>query len=150
MTDTLVDTLVFFEKAVPTPTQKNFSTQVGVHFEEVGEMVQELSATNRNASEVLAQADFALKQLADLMKRDETAIILHDGDRVNFLDAICDQIVTATGSARMAGMNVIDGMKEVNRSNHSKFDDNGQPIFNENMKVMKGPNYSPADLKPYV
>lgn len=35
---------------------------------------------------------------------------------------------------------------EVNRSNFSKLDDNGQPIFRSDGKVLKSPNYSPADL----
>ena len=149
--DTLATTVAWFQKAVPSPTLKNFSTQVGVHFEEVGEMIQELSATTSNAKDVLAQADFALKQLADLMKRDETAIILHEGDRKMFLDAICDQLVTASGSAYMVGMDVVGGLREVNRSNYSKFDKHGNPIFNENMKIMKDPdNYTPADLTPFV
>lgn len=35
---------------------------------------------------------------------------------------------------------------EVHRSNMSKLDDNGKPIYREDGKALKGPNYSPADL----
>jgi hypothetical protein len=39
--------------------------------------------------------------------------------------------------------------KEVHRSNMSKLD-NGKPIYREDGKVLKGPNYSPPDLSPFV
>lgn len=39
-------------------------------------------------------------------------------------------------------MNVPGALAEVNRSNYSKFED-GEPVFNENMKVMKGKDYTP-------
>jgi hypothetical protein len=32
----------------------------------------------------------------------------------------------------------------------SKLDENGQPIFNAVGKIMKGPNYTPPDLKPII
>lgn len=35
-------------------------------------------------------------------------------------------------------------------SNMSKLDDNGEPIFREDGKVMKGPNYKPPDLTALV
>lgn len=35
---------------------------------------------------------------------------------------------------------------EVHRSNMSKLGEDGKPVFREDGKVLKGPNYSPADL----
>lgn len=40
--------------------------------------------------------------------------------------------------------------KEVHRSNMSKLGDDGLPIRREDGKILKGPNYSPADMKPIV
>lgn len=37
--------------------------------------------------------------------------------------------------------------KEVHRSNMSKLDKNGKPIFREDGKLLKGPNFSKPDLK---
>lgn len=37
--------------------------------------------------------------------------------------------------------------KEVHRSNMSKLDENGKPIFREDGKLLKGPNFSKPDLK---
>ena len=32
----------------------------------------------------------------------------------------------------------------------SKLDENGNPIYNENGKVLKGPNYSEPNLKKFI
>jgi len=37
-------------------------------------------------------------------------------------------------------------MDRVHKSNMSKLDDNGQPIYREDGKVLKGPNYKPPNL----
>lgn len=39
-----------------------------------------------------------------------------------------------------------EAFKEVHRSNMSKVDDNGEPIFDKKGKLLKGSNYSPADI----
>jgi len=36
---------------------------------------------------------------------------------------------------------------EIQRSNMSKLDNNGKPIYRKDGKVMKGPNYFKPDLK---
>lgn len=47
-------------------------------------------------------------------------------------------------------MDVPGGFGEVNRSNLSKFGENGEPIFDQNLKLIKGPNYFKADLEKYL
>ena len=42
------------------------------------------------------------------------------------------------------------GFEEVQRSNLSKLGEDGKPIRREDGKVLKGPNYSPADMTPFV
>jgi predicted HAD superfamily Cof-like phosphohydrolase len=39
---------------------------------------------------------------------------------------------------------------EVHRSNMSKLGEDGQPIKREDGKVLKGPNYTPADMSAFV
>lgn len=146
--DTIAGTLLFFQKAVPNPEEKNFSTQLGCHFEEVREMIQELIGTDETSSTILLEADQALHRLAEHLKQNLHVVSIND--RVAYLDAICDQIVTGTGCAHMAGMDIVGAMAEVNSSNLSKFDEYGNPIFDDNQKVMKGPNYRKADLNSFV
>lgn len=110
-------------------------------------MLVELSATDKESHRKLTKAISALTVLSDTMKEDHTAYCLPY--KVGFLDALADQIVTATGVGTFLGMNVPGALAEVNRSNYSKFED-GEPVFNENKKVMKGKDYTPPDLTPYI
>ena len=148
---TLLDTKTWFEKAVPNPTLKNFSTQLGVHYEEVAESLEALKGNDAMVTMLLGAAAMAMAAVADMLKQNEHAIEVPEGENAElFLDALCDQIVTATGTGHMLGMDMVGAMTEVNRSNFSKFDEKGNPIFNENRKIMKGPNYSKPVLSPYL
>lgn len=148
---TLLDTKTWFQKAVPEPSKKNFTTQLGVHYEEVVESLEELGANSTPVALLIHQAKTALSALADALKADEGSIVVPEGEQaLLFLDALCDQIVTATGTGHMLGYDMVGAMTEVNRSNFSKFDEQGNPIFNENKKIMKGPAYSKPVLAPYL
>lgn len=129
---------LWFERAVPNPTDKNRAVQIGCHFEEVAEMADSLGASGDP------------HDLAELYKREmddwNPAEVVN---RKELLDALCDQIVTAVGVAHMFGMDIGGALSEVNRSNWSKFLD-GQPIFNEHGKIAKGESYTPPNLEPYL
>ena len=147
MTHPLEETYRWFTKAVPTPTDKNIRVQLGVHLEEVGELLAEMH-TNDHTTMVLLET--TRKNLHDLSKRlKETDPSVVFPDRRATLDAICDQLVTGTGFAYMLGMDPVGGLAEVNESNWSKFVD-GEPQFDENKKIKKGPNYRKPDLSPFV
>ena len=145
----LVQTQNWFLKAVPNPTHKNITTQIGCHLEEVVEMLEVLKSDNPFQSMVITDAKKALTALADRLKSYGEDTYVKETDRAELLDALCDQIVTATGIGTFLGMNVPGALSEVNRSNYSKFVD-GNPIFNEHQKVMKGPDYTPPDLTPFI
>ena len=146
---TLANTEAWLRKAVPNPTSKNISTQIGCHLEEVCEMLDELTPSSEDSMQVLADAQAALGKLSLLMKTNHMAIFPANNNRLALLDSLADQIVTATGVGTFLGMNVPGALAEVNRSNYSKFED-GEPVFNENKKVMKGKDYTPPDLTPYI
>lgn len=142
--------LDFFKAAVPDPQIKNISTQLGCHFEEVREMIQSLRPGHGHpdAAFFMKQAEDAIHALAEMLKKDSSS--LGSVDRVEFIDSVADQMVTAIGSAYMFRMDPLGAFIEVNQSNLSKFDADGKPIFNENMKVMKGPNYYKPKLEPFA
>lgn len=148
--DGIRGTKVWFEKAVAQPLDSNLHTQIGVHFEEVGEMIETIMALDPETQKLKTLALFHITQLAEHLKGSIQKIMIHPTDRVDFLDAVCDQIVTATGSAHMLQMDVVGALNEVNASNFSKFDENGNPIFGPNMKVTKGPAYRKPDLTDFA
>lgn len=148
-TNTLSHTLLWFELARPAPTSKQFHTQTGVHFEEVAEMLDEITPLAPKAIILLHEAKVALKALATYLKETDETITVEPHARANFLDAICDQIVTGTGVAQHCGFPVVEALTEVNASNWSKFVD-GKPIVDANGKIMKGPDHFKPDLSAFV
>lgn len=147
---TLLDTKTWFEKARPDLTPVDFRVQLGVHLEEVTEMLEALDGNDVATSRLLGDAELALKNLADYLKANSGQDTITVTSEELFLDSLCDQIVTGTGVAHCRQYDIVGAMTEVNRSNFSKFDEAGNPIRNEVGKIMKGPNYSKAVLFPYL
>lgn len=137
----------WFEEAVPAPTDKNLQVQLGCHFEEVAEMLETLEGGDGHSKGILSSALEGIERLANTLKSGNASVTVHD--KVEFLDSACDQIVTATATTHMLGMDFIGAISEVNNSNWSKFVD-GKPVFDENGKIRKGPNYKAPDLAKYV
>jgi NTP pyrophosphatase (non-canonical NTP hydrolase) len=48
------------------------------------------------------------------------------------------------------GNQLVEAFKRVHESNMSKLDENGKPLYREDGKVMKGPNYKPPNLEDLV
>lgn len=120
---------------------------MGCHLEEVEEMLRTIYPNGNYDAELLQRAQDALTNLANHLKRDDAAYRIQPS--TDLLDSLADQIVTATGVGVFLGMNVPGALNEVNRSNYSKFE-NGEPVFNENKKVMKGKDYTPPDLSKFI
>jgi len=57
---------------------------------------------------------------------------------------VCEQM------AAFLGIDLETAMRRVFRSNMSKLDENGKPVYREDGKVLKGPNYQPPDLSDLV
>jgi predicted HAD superfamily Cof-like phosphohydrolase len=77
---------------------------------------------------------------------------LVDRDNVEVLDALCDLQVVLDGAFLALGFWRVkdEAMAEVHRSNMSKLGTDGKPVLREDGKFLKGPNYSPPNLKPIV
>ena len=65
-------------------------------------------------------------------------------------DALTDILYVTYGAGYAYGINLDKCFKEVQRANMSKLGKDGKPIYNEKGKVMKGPDYSEPNLKPFV
>lgn len=146
--NTITKIVNFFNKAVPNPSSKNFNTQLGCDMEETAEMLQSLRGHNMETDEALKAFTNQVIEFANKLKTGEIKVEVEN--RVDFLDAICDKTVTAVGLAVYQKMDVENGLDEVAESNNSKFDLDGNPIFDQNMKIIKGPNYFKANLQQYV
>lgn len=136
----------WFSKAVPEPQPQNFHTQLGVHLEEVAEMLKELDSPKTYMIEHLIED---LEIVSSRLKSGLLQVTLPEDNRSNFLKELCDQIVTATGVANFAKMEITPALQEVADSNDSKFV-NGEPVFDANKKIQKGPSYWKPNLDKFV
>lgn len=66
-----------------------------------------------------------------------------DGNRdiVEVADALADIEYVVHGAALVFGIDLDAVLQEVQASNMSKLDENGKPIYREDGKVLKGPNF---------
>ena len=62
-------------------------------------------------------------------------------DLIGVADALTDLLYVVYGAGLAFGINLDECFDEVHRSNMSKLDSNGNPIYREDGKVMKSPNY---------
>tara|TARA_Y100001970_G_scaffold279362_1_gene386563 strand:- start:745 stop:1113 length:369 start_codon:yes stop_codon:yes gene_type:complete len=92
--------------------------------------------------------DLRIKLIEEELQELKDAI--KNNDIVEVADALTDILVVTYGAAASWGLEIDKCFNEVHRSNMSKLSVDGKPIYNEYGKVMKGPNYSPPDLKKYI
>ena len=71
-------------------------------------------------------------------------------DIVEVADALTDILYVTYGAGHSFGVNLDQCFDEVQRSNMSKLGEDGNPIYNDSGKVMKGPNYFAPNLKKIV
>lgn len=141
---TVKSILEWFIRAKPEPTVQNIIQQTAYHFEEVAEMCEALG--NQKTADALIEYKEKLLSLTAA----ECELLWKRADKVALLDALCDQVVTATGVAQYAGMDFDGALTEVSDSNWSKFDDKGNPIINADGKILKGPDYFKPELEHFV
>lgn len=141
--------LAWFKAAKPNSTDKDVATQLGAHFEEVFEMMLALGITDSNALAMQSISDDFYNSKSVSENCLSNPVELPENWKVSLLDALCDQIVTAVGVGYMLGFDVAGALNNVIDSNHSKFVD-GKPLFNENGKIVKGPDYVAPSLEQFI
>ena len=88
----------------------------------------------------------------DLIKEelDELQEAMKNDDLLEVADALTDILYVTYGAGHAFGIDLDKCFDEVQNSNMSKLGENGEPIYNDSGKVMKGPNYFKPDLSKFV
>ena len=120
----------------------NFS-KVGTFMKTFGQEVKDKPAFS---------TDKINKLRIDLIKEELNELIqaMKNNDLVEAADALTDILYVTYGAGHAFGINLDKCFEEVQNSNMSKLDENGNRIYNESGKVMKGPNYFKPDLSKFV
>lgn len=73
---------------------------------------------------------------------------IDEGDLVGILDGLCDLLYVTYGTAWEFGLGSVlkEAIAVVHASNMSKLGEDGKPIYREDGKVLKGPNFFKPDL----
>ena len=75
---------------------------------------------------------------------------IKNNDLKEVVDALTDILYVTYGAGHAFGVNLDKCFDEVQRSNMSKLDEDGKPIYNEFGKVMKGSKYFKPDLSKFL
>ena len=81
---------------------------------------------------------------------DEFRQALDSNDLLEVADALTDILYVTYGAGHAFGINLDSCFEEVQNSNMSKLGKDGKPIYNDQGKVLKGPNYFKPDLSKFI
>ena len=96
--------------------------------------------------------DKIIKLRIDLIREElsELEEAIDKKDIKEVADALTDILYVTYGAGHAFGINLDKCFEEVQNSNMSKLGSDGKPIYNENGKVMKGPDYFKPNLNKFV
>lgn len=148
--NTILSISDWFSIAKPNPTNQNIIQQIAYHCEEFSEM---LDAIHCNfMSEQVKQLKAELLKVAE--SETESDNFMATTDKLALLYSLADQVVTSICVATYANMDINGAIKEVNRSNYSKFDldenSNFVPVIKDGGKIGRGERYFKPNLEPFL
>ena len=120
----------------------NFNS-VKTFMQTFGQVVKDKAAFP-NEKIVKLRYDLILEELNELKEA------IKDKNLKEVADALTDILYVTYGAGHAFGINLDKCFEEVQKSNMSKLGNDGKPIYNEQGKVMKGPNYFKPDLNKFI
>ena len=120
------------------------------NFEKVGLFMK------TSGQEIKTNASFSSDKInklrIDLIEEEleELKDAINKKDLKETIDALTDILYVTYGAGHAFGVNLDKCFEEVQSSNMSKLGEDGKPIYNENGKVMKGPNYFKPNLNQFL
>ena len=96
----------------------------------------------------LTEQDFELRFKLMKEENEEYLEAAKNGDLVEIADALGDQLYILCGTILKHGLQdkIVEVFDEIQGSNMSKLDENGEPIYREDGKVLKSDLYFKPDL----
>jgi len=106
--------------------------------------------------EVKSKPSFSTEKINELRynlikeELEEFKHALENKDLLEVADALTDILYVTYGAGHAFGIDLDSCFEEVQNSNMSKLGNDGKPIYNDQGKVMKGPNYFKPDLSKFI
>ncbi len=104
---------------------------------------------NATAPTLVEERDYTLRFNLIKEENEEYLDACKNGDIVEIADALGDQLYILFGTILKHGLQykIEEVYDEIHRSNMSKLDENGQPIFREDGKILKSNLYFKPNIK---
>ena len=100
----------------------------------------------------IAEKDYLLRHRLMMEENDEYLAAAKDGDLVEVADALGDMLYILCGTILKHGMQDKNDevFQEIQKSNMSKLDENGKPIYRQDGKILKSNKYFKPNIKSIV
>lgn len=107
---------------------------------------------NHNPTTSISEDQIELRHRLMQEENDEYLHAAKNGDLIEVADALGDQLYILCGTILKHGMQhkIVEVFNEIHRSNMSKLDKDGNPIYREDGKVMKSERYFKPDIQKII
>tara|TARA_R100000781_G_scaffold39594_1_gene27532 strand:- start:76 stop:480 length:405 start_codon:yes stop_codon:yes gene_type:complete len=96
------------------------------------------------------QKDLIIEEFKEFLEADGFLFMHGANHQAQCLKELADLIYVCYQYAENMGWDLDEALHRVHESNMSKLDEEGKPIYREDGKVLKGPNYTPPTLEDLV
>ena len=108
-----------------------------------------LIGSREKAEGTISEKEYLLRHTLMKEENDEYLEACKNGDIIEIADALGDKLYILFGTILKHGLQykIEEVFDEIHRSNMSKLDDSGKPIFREDGKILKSSNYFKPAIK---
>ena len=96
------------------------------------------------------QKNLIVEEFEEFLEAEEMLFRDNPAIEAEALKELADLVYVAYQYAENMGWFLDEALDRVHKSNMSKLGDDGNPIYREDGKVLKGPNYTPPNLEDLV
>jgi len=97
--------------------------------------------TKEDAERIALRSNLVAEEFKELINAESCEEVMKEA---------CDLVYVILGTFVEFGWDLEEAFRRVHLSNMSKLDEDGKPIYREDGKVLKGPNYKKPDLSDLV
>lgn len=98
----------------------------------------------------LMQKNLIVEEFKEFIEADYNMAMMDISSRADCLKELADLVYVCAQYAENMDWDLEQALRRVHKSNMSKLDNDGKPIYREDGKVLKGPNYEPPNLSDLV
>ena len=120
------------------------------NFQSVKKFMQTFGQEVKNKAEFPNEKIVKLRYELIKEELEELNQAINEKDIKEVADALTDILYVTYGAGHAFGIDLDKCFDEVQKSNMSKLGSDGEPVYNEIGKVMKGPNYFKPDLNKFL